>query len=92
VARRVAGARSIQHERCGRLNASFDIASVDLHCRLDRACETLRDRAIESLGLTARGVTSALKTARTVADLAGSDSIRAAHLAEAIEYRAGFDL
>jgi magnesium chelatase family protein len=29
-----------------------------------------------------------LKLARTVADLAGSDEIRAPHLAEALQYRA----
>jgi magnesium chelatase family protein len=90
VARRVAAARSIQHERCGRLNASFDMAAVARYCRLDRAGQCLRDRAMERLGLSARAVTSALKVARTVADLAGSDSIRPAYLAEAIHYKVGF--
>jgi magnesium chelatase family protein len=87
VARRVAAARAIQHERCGRLNASLDMAAVSLHCRLDAAGRTLCDRAVERLGFSARTLDSVLKVARTIADLGGSDSIRAAHLAEAIQYR-----
>lgn len=86
AARRVAAARSFQHERCGRLNASLDMAAVRLHCRLDVAGRSLCDRAVERLGFSARGLHHVLKVARTVADLAGSDAIRPAHLAEGIQY------
>ena len=86
VARRVAAARAIQHERCGRLNASLDMAAVRVHCRLDAAGRSLCDRAVERLGFSARVLDSVLKVARTIADLGGSDSIRPAHLAEAIQY------
>ncbi len=89
VARRVAAARRIQQERCGRLNASLASAASQHYCRLDPAGSVLRDQAVEKLGLSVRAVTGALKVARTVADLAGSDAIRAAHLAEAIQYKAG---
>jgi len=43
--------------------------------------------AVESLSLTGRGFDRALKVARTVADLAGSDRIEADHVAEALSYR-----
>jgi magnesium chelatase family protein len=88
VARRVAAARAIQHERCGRLNAALDTLAVRIHCRLDAAGHTLCDRAVERLGFSARVLHHVLKVARTVADLAGSDSIRACHLAEAVQYKA----
>ena len=34
-----------------------------------------------------RGLTRVLRVARTIADLEGSDSILAAHMAEALSYR-----
>ncbi|MFZ3173568.1 MAG: ATP-dependent protease, partial [Thiobacillus sp.] len=59
----------------------------DLHCTLDAASEALLKQAIVRLNLSARAYHRVLKLARSVADLAGSDAITSAHLAEAIQYR-----
>lgn len=88
VARRIVTAQAIQQERCGRLNAVLSTAAVRFHCRLDNAGRTLLDRGVEKLGFSARAVAGILKVARTIADLTGSDSIHAAQLAEAIQYKA----
>jgi magnesium chelatase family protein len=57
------------------------------HCRLDAGSLGLLKNAMEKLGLSARAYDRILKVARTVADLDQSESIRAVHLAEAIQFR-----
>jgi magnesium chelatase family protein len=56
-------------------------------CTLDAAGCRLLAAAFEKLALSARALDHIPKVARTIADLGGSEEIRSAHLAEAIQYR-----
>ncbi len=65
----------------------MDAEAVRRACRLDSAGQALLDRAFDKLGFSARALSRVLKVARTIADLAGASEMRAAHVAEAIQYR-----
>jgi magnesium chelatase family protein len=63
------------------------LAEVREYCRIDEAGRGLMRAAMQQLQLSARAFHRILKLARTIADLAGSEEIQTAHLAEAIQYR-----
>src|SRR5260370_23925880 len=90
---RVMAARERQRQRFRKFgekiysNAQMTTRQVRSYCELGPDSERLLERAMQQQGLTARAHDRILKVARTVADLAGSESLAVAHLAEAIQYR-----
>ena len=68
-------------------NADMGVADVRVHCVLDDAGRSLMKTAMNQLQMSAQAFHRVLKLSHTIADLAGSDSIRVAHLAEALQYR-----
>jgi len=68
-------------------NAEMGPAEVRDFCRTDDSAQGLLRMAMQQLRLSARAYHRVLKLARTIADLAGSETIGAAHVAEAVQYR-----
>lgn len=91
VRQRVNAAREIQKRRFAgtevSCNAYMTPSMVGRYCALDEAGDRLMKGAFDRLGLTGRSHDRILRMARTIADLEGAESISAAHLAEAIQFR-----
>ncbi len=68
-------------------NAAMTESLTRQHASPDAAGQQLLRHAVESLGFSARAYSRVLKVARSIADLAGSESIQAEHISEAIQYR-----
>jgi magnesium chelatase family protein len=68
-------------------NADMRPADVRVYCALDSAGLSLMRSAMSQLQLSARAFHRVLKLARTIADLADSETIQPAQLAEALQYR-----
>jgi magnesium chelatase family protein len=91
---RVENARMIQHARFASVNkpnvlvnGDMGPAEVQAYCQLDKASLAMMRMAVERMGLSARAYHHFLKLSRTFADLASSEQVQQAHLAEALQYR-----
>ncbi|RBP51430.1 YifB family Mg chelatase-like AAA ATPase [Arenicella xantha] len=87
IRQRVSVARAMQQQRQTQLNSQLSSEGIDKYCRLDQACLSFLEVVCEKLHLSARAYHRILKLARTIADMAGEESINQAHLAEAVGYR-----
>ena len=84
---RVEAARQRALLRQGKPNAQLSVSEIDAICILDEKSVALLQQAITRLNLSARAYHRILKVARTIADLAASENITSAHIAEAVQYR-----
>ena len=91
VAARVAAARRLQTMRLEgtgmRSNAELDGQALEDQATPDEAGRKLLAQAAEAMRLSARGYTRMLRVARTIADLAGAETVGRIHVAEALSYR-----
>lgn len=92
IRERVIAARAIQNKRFAdyphvHCNAQMNSRLLHEYAQPDQAGLALLKSAMNKLNLSARAYDRILKVSRTIADLAGSEKIEPAHLAEAIHYR-----
>jgi magnesium chelatase family protein len=91
VQARITGARARQLKRFKgtRLtsNAEMTPAEIREFCRVEDSAQSLLRAAMKQLYLSARAYHRVLKLALTIADLESCDTIKAQHVAEAVQYR-----
>lgn len=91
IKKRVNTARKLQYDRYKQYgilsNSELTPKLINKFCKLGDAEKNLLQDAFKKLGLSARAHGRILKLARTIADLDSSETIKAMHLAEAIQYR-----
>lgn len=89
---RIAQARARQQTRFGNrkdiaTNADMGPKEIEDLAELSQKAEDVLVSAAKQMKLSARGYHRTIKLARTIADLAGSNSIEPAHMLEALQYR-----
>ena len=87
ICERVVRARSYAMARQGSTNQALEGQAIDEQCHLDSAAAKFLNTAAARLGWSGRGIHRCLKVSRTIADLAGAQTVQITHVAEAVQYR-----
>ena len=92
IRERVLKARKIQEDRFRydagvHCNAQMTSRLMHRYCQPDASGLAILKNAMEKLDLSARAYDRILKVSRTIADLDGSDHVKAYHISEAVNYR-----
>lgn len=91
IRERVIRARNTQLNRFSNYNLFTNSEMKNEHikkfCILEKEAKRILAQAAANFNLSARAYFKTIKTARTIADLAGKENIESNHIAEALQYR-----
>jgi magnesium chelatase family protein len=87
VRARVRKARESAVARQAKANHALGSAEIDQQCQLDSSAIKFLSTTATRLGWSGRSTHRVMKIARTIADLANSETVGVVHIAEAVQYR-----
>lgn len=87
IRERVTAARHLQLMRANKANAKLTSKDLETYCGLDSESQVFLHQVINKFKLSTRAYHRILRVSRTIADLAGEELIRKAHISEAVSYR-----
>jgi len=87
VRERVLAARERQQRRQGKSNALLNVTELDELAAIEPEAKAALSAMLEKLSLSARSYHRILRIARTLADLAGSDTVNQRHVMQAVSFR-----
>lgn len=96
IRKRVTAARKRQQERAERrkvpflVNAALPSGKLEESCMLGSAEQEFLEQVFSKMEISARAYHKILRTARTIADLEGTEAVELVHLKEALSFRADF--